>query len=89
MLIEHETNGLAARKNGQKPSRGRLWLAVRVMLGMTQRQLAEIAGVTRLALHRRENQRSLYTLEELRDLRALTGMTGEQWVMFYESLLSE
>ena len=87
--MERAGEAIKARLIGKSTSSGKLYLAVRHMLKLSQKQMAAILGMTQPAIVRRENERGKYSLEELRDLRKFAGMSKEDWVTMYESLANE
>ena len=58
--------------------RGLLYKMVRARLGVTQRAMAGLIGVTRNLLVQRECFKRVYTAEELSTLRRLSGLSWQE-----------
>lgn len=69
----------AARKGKVLDSRGVLYSTIRAQLGIKQRELAAMLGLSLPQLKHRELFKQLYTVEELVALRSLLGWSWDEF----------
>ncbi len=70
----------AARIRKDRRECGILYKIIRSRLGLTQTQLGALIGCSQSAIVNRESKKRLYSIVELVELYALSGMTPEEWV---------